>query len=135
MRSAGPTTWMGTFCVQSRYRVRITYWHWPECQLGKEGVWGLSLYHRFSNESKQTSPGAEHSTARKPRGPGPSLLLVSYSARVPGGTCHRWPPGLRLHWYPLRMMGKSAMRPPPGTQTTERKGKEAHKSLAWKRRE
>lgn len=113
MRSAGPTTWRGTFCVQSRYRVRITYWHRPECQLGKEGVWGLSLYHRFSNQSKQTSAGAEHSTARKPGGPGPSLLLVSYSARVPGGTCHRWPPGPRLHSYPLRMMGKSAMRPPP----------------------
>lgn len=111
MQSTGPTPWRELFVFSHARESGSPAGTGQNASWGNEGARGLFSQHRLSNQSKQTYPGAEHSTAQKPRGPGSSLLLVSYSARVPGGTCHRWPPGLRLHPYSLRMMGKGAMRP------------------------
>lgn len=73
--------------------------------------------------SPSKRPQGQSTARHRNPGPGPSFLLVSYSARVPRGTCHRWPPGLRLHSYPLRMMGKSATRPPPPPAPKQPKAK------------
>lgn len=114
----------GTSCVQSGSPAGTS----QNASGGKGGVQGLSRC-MDSQISSGKRPRGQNTARLSPETPGPKTLPLTcqhacQEARATGG------PRAPL----LRWVGKGAMGP-PASLATERKGKEAHRALAWKRRE
>lgn len=108
----------------------ITCWHRPECQWGKEGVQGLFPQPGLSNPfcvGKNTAPQQSDPGAQDPPFYLSATTPAYQEARVTGG-----PQGCACTRTPID--GKRRGRT-PASPATERKGKETHRALAWKRRE
>lgn len=85
----GPHT-LWAFLFQPPWRTRVTRLRRLKNSSGD--LQPLPATQSFQITLAEDPPGSPIRPWRRPPGPGPSLfLLVSDSAGVPAGTCHRWP--------------------------------------------
>ena len=85
----GPHT-LWAFLFQPPWRTRVTRLRRLKNSSGD--LQPLPATQSFQITLAEDPPGSPIRPRRRPPGPGPSLfLLVSDSAGVPAGTCHRWP--------------------------------------------